>query len=175
MHKEKGLIELQVDSLLEGINELLFTCEAADFNDPQLIDAGFRGKVLVEVTAENSETEITVTIMTSATAELSCDICLAPVSKTLTGSYDIFYVYKDHAGVVPEGNDDYRLLDRNAETIDITEDIRETLLLSLPMKVTCTDNPECRIYSGTEEEKHSGDGDRSIWLESLEKLKNKYR
>jgi uncharacterized protein len=175
MHKEKGLIELQVNSLLEGKNELLFTCEAADFNDPKLIDSGFRGKVLVEVTAEKSETELTVTIMTSATAELSCDICLAPVSKTLTGSYSIFYVYRDYAGMDTEGNDDFRLLDEYAETIDITEDVRETLLLSLPMKVTCTDNPECRIFPGEEEEKHHDDGERNSWLESLEKLKKKYR
>jgi uncharacterized protein len=175
MHKEKGLIELQVDSLLEGTNELVFVCESADFNDPKLTGAGFRGKVQIGVSAEKSETEITVSIRTSAVAELSCDICLAPVLKTLTGSYRIFYVFRDHAEKDPDGNDEYRILDRNAESIDITEDIRETLLLSLPMKVTCEDNPECRIYRSAGEEQQHGDRDRSQWQESLEKLKNKYR
>jgi uncharacterized protein len=175
MHKEKGLIELQIDGLLEGTNELVFTCGTADFNDPQLINAGFRGKVKVEVAAEKSETEITVSIRTSATAELSCDICLDTVSKTLTGSYRIFYVYTDHAGSDLDGTDEYRILERNAEAIDITEDVRETLLLSLPMKVTCTDNPDCSIFRSAEEEKYSGDGDKSTWQKSLEKLKNKYR
>jgi uncharacterized protein len=175
MHKEKGLIELQVDSLHEGTNELVFICDTADFNDPQLINAGFRGKVQVEVAAEKSETEITVSIRTSATAGLSCDLCLATVSKTLAGSYRIFYVYSDHAGSALDGTDEYRLLERNAEAIDITEDVRETLLLSLPMKVTCTDNPDCSIYHGAAEEINSGDGDKSTWQKSLEKLKNKYR
>ncbi len=175
MHKEKGVIGLQVDSLVEGTNELVFTCDAADFNDRQLIDAGFGKNIRVEVSAEKSETEITVSIRTSAEADLSCDICLAPVPTKLTGTYRIFYVYNDHAERDTDGNDDYRLLERTAETIDITEDVRETLLLSLPMKVTCTDNPECRIYPGSSEDTQIDDGDKSRWLESLEKLKNKYR
>ncbi|NTU98238.1 MAG: DUF177 domain-containing protein [Chlorobiaceae bacterium] len=175
MHKEKGVIGLKVDSLHEGTNEREFTCDAADFNDHKLIDAGFRGKVQIEVAAEKSETEITVSIRTSAEAELSCDICLAPLSKTLIGDYRIFYVYKDHAGSEFEDDDEYRLLERSAETIDITEDVRETLLLSIPMKVTCTDNPECRTFPGEKKEQTRDDGDRSTWQKSLEKLKNKYR
>ncbi|NTW83296.1 MAG: DUF177 domain-containing protein [Chlorobiaceae bacterium] len=175
MHKEKGLIEIQIDSLLQGTNELEFICDAADFNDPKLIDAGFRGEIHIEVTAEKSDTEITVIIRTRVEADLICDICLAPVTKELTGSYRIFYVYNDHTGVSIDGSDEFRLLEKNAESLDITEDIRETLLLSVPMKVTCTDNPDCRLYSGAREEKQNGDAEKSQWQESLEKLKNKYR
>jgi uncharacterized protein len=175
MHKETGLIELQIDSLLQGTNELEFTCDPADFNDPKLIEAGFRGKIRIDVTGEKSDTEITVIIRTKAMAELTCDICLASVTKELSGSYRIFYVYNDHTEVSMEENDEFRLLDKNSESIDLTEDIRETLLLSVPMKVTCTDNPDCRLYSSAQEEKQNGDVEKSQWLESLEKLKNNYR
>jgi uncharacterized protein len=72
-------------------------------------------------------------------------------------------------------DDDHRQIDLNTATIDLTEDVRETLLLSLPMKVTCIGNPNCRIYGSESEKYDSCTDDKSSWQESLEKLKNKYR
>jgi uncharacterized protein len=44
------------------------------------------------------------------------------------------------------------------------------------MKITCTDNPDCRVFSQEEEDEPGEDNlPDSDWLESLEKLKNKYR
>jgi len=175
MHKGKALIELRLADLVLGNNELDFTCKAGDFNDPQLTGAGFKGVVQVRVAAEKSEGGITVTTETSTAADLTCDICLAPVSKVLTGSLRLYYFYDAPPEENQNVDEECRFLERSSESIDITEDVREILLLSLPMKVTCTDNPECRLYGREQEDEGTQAGEKSSWHESLKKLKNKYR
>ncbi len=176
MHKDKSLIEIGLGALAEGTNEFNFTCKAADFKGRQLADAGFTGQIEVNVFAEKSDDEVTLTINTSAVADFTCDICLAPVSKKLAGTLVLSYLFGTDGD--DNGDGEYIRLDRNADSIDITGEICETLLLSLPMKITCTDNPDCRLYGNREqmnEDEEPRPGSVTSWQESLEKLKNKYR
>jgi uncharacterized protein len=177
MHKEKSLIEIGLGALVEGANEFNFTCKAEDFGGRQLAEAGFTREIMLHVVAEKSDDEVTITINTSTLADFACDICLEPVSKQLAGSLVLPYLFgaalDEH-----DGDGEYTCIDRNAESIDITGEVCETLLLSLPMKVTCTDNPDCMLYGSTEymdEYEEPQFGNTSPWHESLEKLKNKYR
>ncbi len=176
MHKDVSLIEIGLGALAEGTNEFNFTCKAADFKGRQLADAGFTGKIEVNVLAEKSDDEVTLTINTSAVADFTCDICLAPVAIKLAGTLVLSYLFgaDDDNG----GDEEYIRLDRNTDSIDITGEICETLLLSLPMKVTCTDNPDCKLYGSQESMEKNEEplpGNATPWQESLEKLKNKYR
>ena len=178
MHKEKSLIEIGLGALAEGANEFNFNCKASDFVGRQLAEAGFTREIVINVVAEKSDDEITITINTSTLADFTCDICLAPVSKNLAGTLLLSYLFGEVLDDDREGEKEYICLDRSAESIDITGEVCETLLLSLPMKVTCTDNPDCKIYSSTEsidEHEEPQPGNVASWQESLEKLKNKYR
>jgi uncharacterized protein len=180
MRKEKPLVEIRTSALVEGINELDFTCKAGDFEGRQLTDAGLAGEVRVHVTARKSDEEITVTIRTSAEVDVTCDRCLAPVSRMLSGTLDLFYTFSTPLDGQYENIDEYRQIAKSTEYIDITADVCDALILSLPVKVTCTDNPECRLYGCDEGDCTAGGGaerepeERSAWQESLEKLKNKY-
>jgi len=174
MQREHALIAVRTSALTEGTQQFDFTCTAGDFKDPKIEEAGFSGPVEVRVRAERAGGEIAILIETAAGCDFTCDICLAPIRRELRGSYRIVY---DCSGTAEDGEDEYRTLDRNAVEIDLTEDVRETLLLSVPMKVTCEGNPDCRLYAGTEEEhdEHGPEGSSSAWKESLEQLKKKYR
>jgi uncharacterized protein len=176
MSRENALIAIRLAGLSQGTHEFDFTCNAADFNDPALAEAGFSRDVSVKVTVEKLEGEMIVTLKTSATADLTCDLCLAPVTTLLTGSYRIYYGYEQPGEPDEERDEEYRLIDRNAISLDLTEDVRETLLLSVPMKVTCTDNPDCQVFHQEAQMEPGADNQPDTdWLESLEKLKNKYR
>ena len=175
MHKKSGQIEIRLAGLMPGTHEFDFTRSASFFNDFQLIDTEFTGDIEIKVVTEKSESGIIVTIGTSVTADFTCDICLAPLSKQLSGSFRIYYLYSEHDEESHDGSEEYRSLDRNALSLDMTEDVRETLLLSLPMKVTCSDNPDCHIAGSEKEDDGTQAGDASSWQESLEKLKTKYR
>jgi len=176
MRKDKHLIEIRISALAEGINNLHFHCKARDFNGRGLADAGFGEEITVEVIAEKSDAEISITINTSAIADFSCDRCLAPISQILTGSLDLLYTFDTSFDNSKSEVNEYRPLDKNTEYIDITEDAADALLLSLPMKVTCDNNAACQLYSGDgagkDEDAHTGE--MNAWQESLEKLKNRY-
>lgn len=176
MSKEKALIEIRLAGLSAGTHEFEFTCSAADFADQALVEAGFSKEISVKATVEKLEGEIIVTLKTTAIAGLTCDLCLAPITTELNGSYRIWYGYEQAGEPEGERDEEYRLIDRNTLSLDLTEDVRETLLLSVPMKVTCTDNPDCRVFHQEEEEVPGEEKlPDSTWQESLEKLKNKYR
>ncbi len=175
MGREKELIAIRIAGLSEGVHEYDFTCSATDFKEPELNCPEFRNGIRVRVVAQKTDSEIIVDIETATLAEFSCDICLAPVRRELAGGYRIVFVYGENRdGQEPE--EEYRLLEHNAPSIDLTEDVRETLLLSLPMKVVCTGNPDCGVYTNEADEKT---GERSeeknSWQESLEKLKDKFQ
>ena len=177
MHKDKSLIEIGLGALEEGANEFNYTCKAADFGGQQLAHAGFTGKIEINVVAKKSADGLTLTINTSAMGDFTCDICLAPISKQLTGTLVLSYLFGEISGGENVEGEEYIRLDRSADSIDITGEVCETLLLSLPMKVTCTDNPDCRLYSSkksTENDERPLPDNVTSWLESLEKLKNKY-
>jgi uncharacterized protein len=178
MYKEKSLIEIALGTLVEGTNELNFNCKASDFEGRELAEAGFTREIAVNVVAEKSNDEVSITINTSTLADFACDICLAPVSKKLAGSLVLSYLFGTSPDDDHEESAEYSRIDRSTESIDITGEVCETLMLSLPMKVTCTDNPDCRLYSSTEsmdEHEEPQPENRTSWQESLDKLKNKYR
>jgi uncharacterized protein len=177
MSKEKALIEIRLAGLSQGAHEFDFTCTAGDFGDSALTDAGFSKEISVKVIVDRNDNEMTVTLTTAATAELSCDLCLAPIIVDLKGSYRIYYSFEQAAEQDTERDEEYRLIDRNALSIDLTEDVRETLLLSVPMKITCTDNPECHVYRQEDQSEPDGDitNPGNSFKDSLEKLKSKYR
>ena len=173
----KSLIEIHTSTLAEGCNEFDVTCKACDFDGWQLAEAGFTGDISVNVVAEKKGDELAVTINTSAVADFACDRCLSPVSKALTGTLDLFYTF---GATVDDEHEERRRVERGTESLDITADACETLLLSLPMKVICSDNPDCRLYgsnrtdSGTMGVGEPQAGEKRSWQESLEKLKDKY-
>ncbi|PWW82917.1 hypothetical protein CR164_04070 [Prosthecochloris marina] len=175
MSKEKGVIEIRIAGLSEGIYEYDFTCKASDFKNPELAEPGFCNEIDVKVVANKTDNEIIVDIVTKTVAELTCDICLAPLKKEVAGTYRVFFVF-DEPGSNTEGLDEnFRILDRNASGLDLTEDVRETLLLSKPLKVVCTGNPECSVYHDDEPDSPEDEPQaESPWQESLKKLKNKY-
>ncbi|NTV02759.1 MAG: DUF177 domain-containing protein [Chlorobiaceae bacterium] len=173
MPKERALIAIRLAGLSQGIHEFDFTCDAVDFNDSAVKEAGFSDGISVRAVVDKNDEQIAVSLETTAKAGLSCDLCLAPVPLELKGTYRTYYIYEQVQG---QGEDDeeYRLIDRNTVSIDLTEDVRETLLLSVPMKVTCTDNPGCQVYR-QERPEDADSAPEGSWQESLEKLKNKYR
>jgi uncharacterized protein len=174
MHREKALIEIRLAGLSMDVHEFDFTIKAEEFNDPGLTTEMFPDELSVSARVEKSENEITVDLTTNATAHFTCDICLAPLTRELHGSYRVYYVFDQSGGDVEPTDEDYRLIDESTVSIDLTEDVRETLLLSIPMKVTCSDNPDCRVFHGGNP---SGTDavENSSWLESLDKLKKIYR
>jgi uncharacterized protein len=67
-----------------------------------------------------------------------CRRCLAPVRVPLSQSVGLVFVAEDEAG---EGDDCY-VVPRRATTLDLSEAVREELILAVPQFVECRD--DCR-------------------------------
>lgn len=175
MHKGKALVAIRIAGLPEGAHTFDFTCRARDFRGNGLSETIFTGDIAVKVSVKKNGQGVTALICTTAKADFTCDICLAPLSRELQAEYRIEYGYGGTEEKTEGRETDYRLIDRNRPEIDLTEDVRETLLLSVPMKITCSNNPDCRLYrpeSGSQEKNKLPETEGS-WRSSLEKLKTK--
>ncbi|MEI6848263.1 MAG: DUF177 domain-containing protein [Chlorobiaceae bacterium] len=175
MYKEKSLIEIPFTGFGQGTLEFDFTCRIKAFNDELFTVAGLTGDIKVQAIVTKSERDVTVTIKTSTTAELNCDICFSPISQFLTGTFTIYYIFGEHSEEEHSRDKEYRIIEKNAVLIDITEEVRDTLLLSIPMKIICKGNPNCKLYKSTQANENPQADNISSWQESLEKLKHKYR
>ncbi len=174
MPKERALIDIRLAGLSQGVHEFDFTCNASDFNDSALEEAGFTAGISARVLLEKGDNGIAVSLETAASAVLPCNLCLAPVHCDLHGSWRVYYTYDPIQEPSAENAEEYREIDRNTVSLDLTEDVRETLLLSVPMRVTCTDNPGCHVFQSESHDAADSEPDGS-WQESLGKLKNKFR
>lgn len=175
MYNEKSVVGIRIAGLAEGVHNFDFTCKSADFVGWQLEEAGFTRVIEVCVVAEKKGDKMDVTINTSTVADFTCDICLAPNSRVLTGSLGLSYFVGTSLCDDQGENEEYRVLDRSVESIDITGEVCETLLLSLPLKVTCIDNIDCHLYGSIVEHEGPQPEEKTLWHDALEKLKNKYR
>ena len=175
MHKEKSHIAIRIADLMQGIHEFDFTCNASDFEGWQLHEAGFTRDITISVIVDKSEKELTVTIKTCTVADFACDICLAPIARTLSGSLKLHYLSGVPVEEAQDWDEEYRFLGNKDESIDLTGDVCETLLLSLPLKVACTDNADCKLFGRNEKNEGFHADEISSWHESLKQLKYKYR
>ncbi len=174
MRKGHGVIEIRISGLAPGRHVETFTCRATDFSEPGLTDPAFSGDIHVTVELDKSDREIAAKILTSTVASLSCDACLAPVRQEITGEYSVLFRTGDPEEEGTEDDEEFRSLPQNASALDLTEDVRETLLLSLPTKVSCERYPECLEDTATTGSGDETDVARSNWQEQLKGLKHKF-
>lgn len=174
MQKGHDVIEIRISGLAPGQHVETFTCRASDFSDPGLTDPAFSGDIHVTVELDKTEREITATIRTSTEASLSCDACLAPIQQEITGEFRVIFRLGDTEGEGPEDDEEFRSLQQNATALDLTEDVRETLLLSLPTKVVCDHYPECLEETTGTGSGIGNDTAQSNWQEQLKGLKHKF-
>lgn len=179
--EKKGLIVIKIANLSLGEHCYDFQCTAADFDDTELSEQVFPAPIAVKVVLTKTTSELVAEIAVETKVRLECDRCLAPIQKDLTGLYKIFYLMSHiERHNTNDEDDDVRQIDRNTVDIDLTEDVRETLLLSIPIKNVC-ENPEtCGPEAGKAETVtyHSGEDSASEqeeteWQKALKQLENK--
>ena len=171
----KRIAYIKISNLTNGTHHYEFECTASDFSD-ELIDAErFSEPISITATLTKAMTELIVELSVSTTALFQCDRCLAPISKRLSGDYRILFLHSAEAE--KDSDDDVRVLSKNETHIDLTPDVRETLLLAVPMKNVC-EHPTCaengalikREFTQTQS-KHF----ESEWQQKLAEMSKKFK
>ncbi len=128
-------MKFNTGSLPLGVREYTFSEKVEDLN----LDDRFRGTVDVEVRLDKTERLIELQGKIRTTAALTCDRCAEDLLKKIETSYRMVYLlHEKDAGSFAE--DEVVVLPSEYTVVDITEDVRQYLLLTMPFKVLCTDD-----------------------------------
>ena len=127
-------MKIQVGGLADGIHHY----QLAAASDSLKLDERFLDQVVVEATIEKSGTQVYLGAEVLAKASFDCDRCLLPFVSPLRSSYRMYYVTDGGA----EGNIDpseLQVMPPGFSVIDLQEDVRQTVMLSVPLKRLCTE------------------------------------
>jgi uncharacterized protein len=127
-------MKIQVGGLSEGIHEYHFDVRASEVGLGEEFS-----DVHADVVLDKTPGQITLSAAIVTAASFSCDRCTTPFSSRLEARYGMHYVWNDEeAGrydisevvAIPAGN----------TVIDITEDVRQTVLVAVPLKLLCRED-----------------------------------
>lgn len=133
------MVTIDITDLSSGIHHLELTpsAEAAALDPATFTD------LYVEAELQCHRDRILVKLRATATAELTCDRTLQDYRQPVEGDYNLLFGPPAMVGQEGEEFEEVRPLDPTDREIDLTDVVRDTLLLSLPQR---------RIAPGAEDE-----------------------
>lgn len=138
-------MKIQAGGLSDGVYEYTLAEDATSLN----LGGAFKDQVIVNVKVEKSGTQIFLKARVSVQGAFECDRCLTPFGSLLTSSFRMCYVTEGNAdsGIDPA---ELQIVPPGFSVIDLSDDIRQTVLLSVPLKLLCREDckglcPHCGV------------------------------
>ena len=164
-------MKIQLRTLSEGehIITAQFTPAELSFN-PDNFSQAVNTSVRVDKRGEN----FYIKIKAETSGSFNCDRCLADIDKKLYGDITLIYTEDEH--LWGDGaDDDIRLVPRTGDEINLSDDIRDAVLLTIPTKQICSEDckglcPRCGINFNEERCSCKSEEIDPRW-EALKKLK----
>ncbi len=146
-------MKIHIESLKEGHNHWLETVSPGEL---ELESPPFNGKVTVEFNVEKRSGKIPVSIHVKSVGRFTCDRCDEEFDKEIDGECIVMFVKRDQPLPDEMPGDDLRTFLPGQSELDVTTDVRDALLLSLPLKLLCSEDckglcPVCGINLNFEE------------------------
>lgn len=110
--------------------------------DLELNAEGFEFPEAIEVslTATNSGDEIIIQGRSSTVVEMECSRCLDIFEETMNTKFQFVIQLLDIKEPQTSNDDDFVILPKTSGEYDISDRIRESILLELPLKPLCSDS-----------------------------------
>lgn len=117
---------------------------------PERVDLGqnseFQQEIQLHFEINKVGHEIFVKTTFNTTTTLECDRCLTPFTFDIKQTIDLVLTHDKQ--IMDKEEEDIYLITEGMTKVDITESIRQNLLLALPVKKICSDNcqglcPQC--------------------------------
>ncbi|WP_072714890.1 YceD family protein [Rhodothermus profundi] len=123
------MVRIELAALREGFQRLELTpsAEALDL-DPQVFE-----DIRVELQLTYEDGRLLVQLWAGATATLECDRTLELFKQSIEGAYSLFYA-PPGATVRRDDVEEFRELRASDRFVDLTDVVRDTLLLAIPMR-----------------------------------------
>ena len=164
------MLTIDITSLSTGIHHL----ELAPSADQVNLDPSTFGDIQVDVVLQYHRDRILVKLHATATAELTCDRTLEPYEQDIEDAYNVLFGPPSMVGQEGEEFEEVRPLDPSDREIDLTDVIRDTLLLAVPQRRIAPgaeDEPIAREFGAVEDEADKEESVDPRWSD-LKDLKN---
>ncbi len=130
-------MKIQVGGLSEGLHSFHFETPSAELG----LAENFARDVVTDVVLEKTGTQLFLKAVICAEGRFTCDRCLTEFDAPLTSSYRMYYMPEGSEGTNVDPSE-AQVIPAGTSTIDLTEDVRQTILLSVPLKLLCSENCE---------------------------------
>lgn len=160
------MLRIEIAPLGAGIHafELSPQAEALEL-DPEKF-----GDLQVNVRLDVQEKRILAMLEATATAELVCDRTLRPFEQEIGGSYSLLFAPPEFAQET-DAYDEVRVLHPGDREIDLTEAVRDTVLLAVPARCVAPGAEEEEIPTSFGESEDEETGAVDPRWEALRKLR----
>jgi uncharacterized protein len=143
-------MKIQVGGVSEGHHQYHFESTSSELG----LAGSFSDDVTVDVALEKTGTQLFLEALIHADGRFQCDRCLTEFEVALPSSYKMYYFTEggDQAQFDPA---EVQIIPQGASVLDLTEDVRQTMLLSVPLKLLCSETcaglcPHCGANLNTE-------------------------
>lgn len=130
-------MRIEVGDIQEGLSSLELECKAEEIG-VEMEGATFISPITASLKLFKQEYTVFVKAEVSVTIESECARCLSPVQQQLVGTFEVQYQSLSKA---PQ-----RLVDAigigyySEDYIDISDDVRESLILEFPARILCSED-----------------------------------
>jgi uncharacterized protein len=130
-------MKIQVGGLSEGLHAYHFEVPPSDLE----LGETFGATILVDVQVNRTGRRYLLEGTVSTAIVFECDRCVAQFTRQVSGSYRMYYVQdaQDMGGADPS---EVQVVPGDLTFIDVSDDVRQTAVLTIPLKVLCRD--DCR-------------------------------
>ena len=165
-------MKIQVGGLSDGVHQYRFQVGPAELG----LNGSFTEDVVVDASLDKTGNQFFLKSTIQANGTFECDRCISRFERTLQSSYQMYYVTEgaDHGRGDPA---EIQVIPNGLTVIDLSDDVRQTVFLSIPLKLLCNDGceglcPHCGANLNSERCTCSATTDDLRW-EKLAVLKKK--
>ena len=134
---------INISNLSEGIHEYHFEAKPSKIG----LDERFNGTVEVEAQIDKSVRQIFLQAEILAEGSFFCDRCLEKFHQEITTAYSMLYVQDARSTVDLNQDEEIQILTADTNYIDLDEDVRQYILLTIPQKLLCRE--DCQGFCAT--------------------------
>ena len=132
-----GSMKIRISQLSRGVHEYHFSSDPATIG----LEPAFRKSVLVEAVLEKTTRQLYLKADIHTTGHFQCDRCVEEFDYELSTKLNMFYVF-DALETGKHHVDEVQVISPDTVHLDLTDDVRQTVTLAVPLKLLCRD--ECR-------------------------------
>ncbi len=139
------MTKINISNLDEGIHNFEFVVSPDDIELGSL-EAG--DNISVNVDLYKVGNQLSLKINTKVRLIFQCDRCIDKFDYDLNNSFDVIYKFDFSGANQDNDDDDIKFITPNTKFIDIKDDLRDYILLSVPMKKAPAETDGVCTYCG---------------------------